>query len=57
MDYLGRYSEGREQLIEWILEGRLRQEVNLVKALASAPGAFVQLTAGRTVGKTIIDLT
>jgi NADPH-dependent curcumin reductase CurA len=54
VDYLEDYDRGRAQLAQWLLDGTLRQQVNLVHGLAEAGAAFTALVNGRTVGKTTV---
>jgi len=53
-DYADRYPEARTQLREWIDAGQLVPRTSEFEGLQSAPGAFVQLLSGATVGTTIV---
>jgi NADPH-dependent curcumin reductase CurA len=53
-DFADRYREARSQLRAWVAEGRLRPRHVEYQGLAAAPGAFVDLLAGRTVGTVIV---
>ena len=53
-DFLERYDEARTQLMAWIESGELVPKTTEFQGLESAPGAFVELLAGGTVGTTIV---
>jgi len=53
-DYQDRYEEARAQLSEWVDRGELTPRVTEFQGLESAPGAFVDLLAGATIGTTIV---
>jgi NADPH-dependent curcumin reductase CurA len=53
-DFADRYGEARADLTRWIGEGRLRPRHVDHDGLGAAPGAFVDLLQGRTVGTTIV---
>lgn len=57
VDYPAEYDAARAQLAEWYLAGRLTQDVNIVDGLAGAPAAFEALLAGRTLGKTVVEIS
>jgi NADPH-dependent curcumin reductase CurA len=54
VDYLDEYAAARAQLAEWLLDGTLRQQVNLVPGLVGAGDAFTALVNGHAVGKTTV---
>lgn len=55
-DHADRLDEARADLRRWAEEGRLRPVECVYEGLASAPGAFIDLMAGRTVGKALVRL-
>jgi hypothetical protein len=55
-DYADRYEQAREELSGWIRSGQLVPRYAEYKGLESAPSAFVDLLAGKTIGTTIVRL-
>ncbi len=55
-DYADRYDEARAQLSRWLAAGSLRPRHAEYRGLESAPTAFVEMLAGRTVGTTIVRI-
>ena len=53
-DFADRYAEARDRLTSWIDSGELRPRHVEYQGLAAAPGAFVDLLAGDTVGTVIV---
>ncbi|MGD9935135.1 MAG: NADP-dependent oxidoreductase [Dehalococcoidia bacterium] len=53
-DFLERYDEARNNLTAWIAAGEINPKVTEFSGLDSAPGAFVALLAGETVGTTVV---
>lgn len=53
-DFADRFDEARGQLIDWIADGSLRPRHVEYEGLTAAPGAFVDLLAGRTVGTVVV---
>jgi NADPH-dependent curcumin reductase CurA len=55
-DYADRYDEAIDALSGWIASGELRPRVTEFDGLAAAPGAFVDLLGGDTIGTTIVRI-
>jgi len=55
-DHADRLAEANADLRRWVEEGALRPIECLYDGLASAPQAFIDLMAGRTMGKTLVRL-
>lgn len=53
-DFADRYAEARTELAGWVESGQLRPRHIEFEGIESAPGAFVDLLAGATVGTTIV---
>ncbi len=51
-----RYPEARQQLLDWIEEGKLVNREHMLYGIESVPTAFCDLFAGRNFGKTIVAL-
>lgn len=54
--YFARIPEFIERALLWSSEGRLEHHEHIVRGLASAPAAFLDLLAGRHLGKVMIEL-
>jgi NADPH-dependent curcumin reductase CurA len=55
-DYAQRYPEARADLTAWMDSGQLRPRVTEFQGLERAPGAFVELLKGGTVGTTVVHV-
>lgn len=55
-DYEKQYPEARKQLVQWILEGKLKGRETIVKGLARAPEAINQLFEGGNTGKLLVEV-
>lgn len=53
-DYAERFSEGYEQLGEWIKEGKLKYRETITDGLENAPDAFIGLLRGENFGKQLV---
>ena len=53
-DYASDYAQARKQIRSWIESGELVPRMTEFTGLESAPGAFVELLGGGTVGSTIV---
>jgi NADPH-dependent curcumin reductase CurA len=54
--WAGRFAEGREQMAEWLKQGRLRYQETVYEGLESAPRAFIGLFHGENTGKALVKL-
>ena len=55
-DFEERYAEARAQISSWLRQGELDPLTTEYEGLEAAPGAFVDLLAGATVGTTVVRL-
>lgn len=55
-DFEERYAEARTQISSWLRQGELDPLTTEYAGLEAAPGAFVDLLAGATVGTTVVRL-
>lgn len=51
-----RYPEARQQLLDWVEQGKLVNREHMLHGIESVPTAFCDLFAGRNFGKTIVAL-
>ncbi|HNM79307.1 MAG TPA: NADP-dependent oxidoreductase [Tepidiformaceae bacterium] len=54
--FADRYDEARKAMAQWVAAGEVRQRTTEYHGIESAPQAFVDLLAGRTIGTTIVRL-
>lgn len=55
-DYQERFSEGRQQLQQWLEQGKIKPCENIVKGLENIPQAFLDLFSGRNLGKQLVQV-
>lgn len=55
-DYADRYAEARAAISSWIERGLLTPRVTTYEGLEAAPGAFIDLLGGDTVGTTVVTV-
>lgn len=53
-DFADRFAQARSQLLGWIGDGSLRPRHVEYEGLAAAPGAFVDLLSGQTIGTVVV---
>jgi NADPH-dependent curcumin reductase CurA len=51
-----RYPEARQQLLDWVEEGRLLNVEYMLEGIENVPVAFCDLFSGRNFGKTVVRL-
>jgi NADPH-dependent curcumin reductase CurA len=51
-----RFDEARAQMMKWVESGQLTARTTQYQGLTTAPQAFVDLLAGKTVGTTVINV-
>uniref|UniRef100_A0A8C5LNB2 Prostaglandin reductase 1 n=1 Tax=Leptobrachium leishanense TaxID=445787 RepID=A0A8C5LNB2_9ANUR len=49
-----RYNEGLEQLMQWVVEGKLKYHEHITQGFANMPSAFIGMLKGDNIGKAII---
>ncbi|MBS0615903.1 MAG: NADP-dependent oxidoreductase [Verrucomicrobia bacterium] len=55
-DYPTRYPEGRQQLLEWWHDGKVKSCESIVKGLENIPLAFLGLFSGENLGKQLVEV-
>jgi len=53
-DYAARFAEAGAQLAQWVGEGRIRNQVDIVDGLENTPEAFRRLFTGENLGKQLV---
>ena len=56
-DFADRYDAARAEMTGWIERGEIKPRVTEFQGLAAAPGAFIDLLGGETVGTTIVRVS
>jgi NADPH-dependent curcumin reductase CurA len=55
-DYKDRFEEGRQQLQQWLKDGKLQYRETIIKGLEQLPEAFIGLFFGRNEGKMLVEI-
>jgi NADPH-dependent curcumin reductase CurA len=55
-DFSARFEEGREQLAQWLDEGKLQYAENIVDGFENTPQAFLGLFEGENLGKQLVKV-
>ena len=55
-DYVAEYEDGRRQMSEWIKDGKLKYQDDIVDGIENAPEAFIGLFAGTNTGKRLVRM-
>jgi len=55
--YAERFAEGREQLAQWLQQGKLKYREDVAQGLEAAPQAFIGMLQGRNQGKQLVQLS
>lgn len=53
-DYAPRFSEGLQQMAEWIKSGKLKYHENIVEGFENMPRAFIGMLRGENTGKQLV---
>jgi NADPH-dependent curcumin reductase CurA len=56
LDYAPRFAEGAMQLVQWLLQGRLKHDETIVDGLENAPTALNRLFDGDKLGKLMLKV-
>jgi NADPH-dependent curcumin reductase CurA len=55
-DYAARFDEGTNQLAEWLKQGKLKYEENIVEGFENTIDAFLGLFKGENLGKQLVKV-
>lgn len=55
-DYSDRFDEGRRDLMKWFSEGKLKYEETITEGFENVPKAFLNLFAGKNLGKQLVKV-
>lgn len=56
VDYKERFPEGRQQMQEWLLQGKIKPCETIVQGLENTPKAFLGLFSGDNLGKQLVQV-
>ncbi|XP_063770279.1 prostaglandin reductase 1-like isoform X2 [Pseudophryne corroboree] len=54
--WLDRYPEGQKQLLQWVLEGKLKYHEHITNGFENMPAAFIGMLNGENIGKAVIKV-
>ena len=57
IDYLDRFGEAIPHLAQWLMEGKLKFETDVVKGLENAPTSLERLFTGKNLGKLVVEVS
>ena len=57
IDFLDRFMEGAAAMGQWLMEGKLRYETDVVDGLENAPTAMARLFTGANLGKLVLKVS
>jgi len=56
IDYMHRYPEAIDQLTEWVSQGKLKFQEDIIEGLENAPKALIGLFEGKNIGKQLVKV-
>lgn len=56
-DYNERFSEGIQQMAQWVKQGEIKTRENIIEGLQNAPKAFIGLFKGENIGKQLVKIS
>jgi NADPH-dependent curcumin reductase len=57
IDYYPRFAEGIQQMAQWLMEGKLKFETDVVEGLEHAPASLSRLFEGKNLGKLVVKVS
>ena len=55
IDYFPRFPEGIQQMAQWLMEGKIKFETDIVKGFENAPSSLSRLFEGKNLGKLVVE--
>ena len=55
IDYFPRFPEGIQQMAQWLMEGKIKYETDIVKGFENAPASLSRLFEGKNLGKLVVE--
>ena len=56
-DYMERFPEGMQAMGQWLMEGKIKFETDVVNGLENAPGSLERLFTGKNLGKLVVEVS
>ena len=56
LDYAERFSEGRQELAQWLTQGKLKYREDIARGIENAPQAFIGMLQGKNLGKQLVQI-
>jgi NADPH-dependent curcumin reductase CurA len=56
LDYVDRYPEAREQLMQWVDEGKILVKEHILEGIEQCPEALAGLFSGQNFGKQLVKI-
>lgn len=57
IDYFPRFPEGIQQMAQWLMEGKLKFETDIVEGFENAPASLSRLFEGKNLGKLVVRVS
>jgi len=57
LDYIERFAEAAPKMAQWLLEGKIKFETDIVQGLENAPQSLERLFAGANLGKLVVQVS
>ncbi|XP_068090449.1 prostaglandin reductase 1-like [Hyperolius riggenbachi] len=54
--WLNRFQEGRKQLLEWVIQGKIKYREHITNGFENMPAGFMGMLRGENIGKAIIKV-
>ncbi|CAJ0950578.1 unnamed protein product [Ranitomeya imitator] len=52
--WANRYQEGQKELLQWVLEGKVKYHEHITNGFENMPAGFIGMLKGENTGKAII---
>ncbi|MEE2879607.1 MAG: NADP-dependent oxidoreductase [Pseudomonadota bacterium] len=56
-DYIDRFAEGMQAMGQWLMEGKIKFETDVVDGLENAPASLDRLFTGKNLGKLVVKVS
>jgi len=55
-DYTNQFSQALGQIKQWILDGKIKYDENIIEGFENLPAAFLGLFKGENIGKQLVKV-
>jgi NADPH-dependent curcumin reductase CurA len=56
LDYLDRADEARQELSEWLMDGKIKHREDIQEGIENCPNTLNRLFTGQNIGKQILKI-